>query len=126
MLQIHPKYIPKLLKMPLSGLYMVFLSTTSHTSCQVARLYHQYQKASRLAGYLGELEGVVAGTHRLQAGVEVSTGGGQPGLFHQTLRKPVVLLLRFLRPSAKFTGPYLGISRGDSPVVLMRKVGGTE
>ena len=42
---------------------------------------------------------------------------------NQTLRKPVVLrsVLLLLRPSAKFTCPYLGISRGDSPVVLMRK-----
>ena len=48
---------------------------------------------------------------------------------NQTLRKPVVLRpppSSSVRPSAKFTCPYLGISRGDSPVVLMRKVGGTE
>jgi hypothetical protein len=39
---------------------------------------------------------------------------------YQTLRKPVVLRSSSsVRPSAKFTCPYLGISRGDSPVVLM-------
>ena len=43
-----------------------------------------------------------------------------------------VLLLRPTPPSyssvrsAKITRPYLGIPRGDSPVVLMRKVGRTE
>jgi len=54
----------------LTSLLTLTLLLTCYLAQQVAHLYQQYQKATRLEGYLGELQGVLQGAARLGQGVQ--------------------------------------------------------
>jgi len=54
----------------LSATLVISLLLATYMLQQVSHLYQQYQKASRLEGYLGDLEGVMEDTQKLQSGVE--------------------------------------------------------
>jgi len=54
----------------MSATLVISLLLATYMLQQVSQLYQQYQKASRLEGYLGDLEGVMEDTQKLQSGVE--------------------------------------------------------
>jgi len=54
----------------MSASLVISLLLATYMLQQVSNLYQEYQKASRLEGYLGDLEGVMEDTEKLRSGVE--------------------------------------------------------